>query len=48
LFTNLKVLNTCLDKKKFLVGNAVTIADIAMVSLLINYFKFLVDAKGRK
>ena len=48
LLKALKVLDNHLIDKTYLVGNAVTLADICVCSALIYPFKFLADAKYRE
>jgi len=43
-----KTLNTHLDKKKFLVGDKLTLADIVVANMLLYMFQLVLDAGFRK
>ena len=48
LFTRLKVIDANLAKKTFLVGDSITIADIALVGTCLNLFRFHLHQGKRK
>jgi elongation factor 1-gamma len=45
---SLKILDNHLKNNSYVVGSKLTIADIALVSLLVNAFRFLFEEKFRK
>jgi len=45
---SLNILNKQLTKTSFLVGNSITLADLALASTLVNPVKFVLDESSRK